>query len=90
MTSKGKEPEGVVRKEERGHVMKQYLEHIPQVVEFMGDHKRFNNDIVVIEAWYTLIYRAILWHWSVELLTTPRGTMIPSSLYWSKIPVYIA
>ena len=66
-----------------------YVDQIPKVVDFMKE-RGFDNAMVVTEAWWTLILRAMCWHRSIAFVEIPQGNMVPPSFHGSRIPVYIA
>ena len=66
-----------------------YVDQIPKVVDFMKD-KGVGNAMVVQEAWWTLILRAMCWHRSVAFVEILQGNLVPPSFHESRIPVYIA
>ena len=70
-----------------------YIDRIPLVVDFMKKRGYYNGS-VVIDVWWTIIFRAMLWHRGHDILTgkTRRygGISISPSFWGSKIPVYIA
>ncbi len=47
----------------------------------------FEDRDAVIEAWFTMIFTAFLWHRSVYM--PPEADPIPSEFMGSRIPVYI-
>lgn len=63
-----------------------YVDSIPKVVEFMRQ-RGFDDKQVATEAWFTMIFRAMLWHRGHYMTGPPPG--VPSQYYGSKMPVYI-
>ena len=70
-----------------------YIDGIPQVVEFMKD-RGFDNEGIVIDAYWTLLFRAMCWHRATWIMPDPKRGFgrdgIPSNLYESRTPVYLA
>lgn len=70
-----------------------YIDRIPLIVAFMRD-RGFLSKRIVIDAWWTLIFRAMLWHRGhciLEGKTRGYGGIPVSPSFWgSKLPVYIA
>ena len=70
-----------------------YIDRIPLVVSLMRD-KTYQGERRVIDIWWTLIFRAMLWHRGHNILkgkTRGYGGIPVSPSFWgSKLPVYIA
>lgn len=70
-----------------------YIDRIPLIVSLMG-REGYHDKRAVIDTWWTLIFRAMIWHRGHKILKgKPRGYGgIPvSPAFWgSKLPVYIA
>ncbi len=76
-------------------LMHLYIRRLEKIVDKMtqGGHNKNLDRSVIIEAWWTMMLRAICWNRSVEFAFGPQSPdwkPVPSSLYGSKIPVYIA
>ena len=71
-----------------------YIDRIPLIVSFMQDRGYFDEGGNIIDAWWTLIFRAMLWHRGHEILkgkTRGYGGIPVSPSFWgSKLPVHIA
>ena len=63
-----------------------YVDSIPKVVEFMRQ-RGFDDKQVATEAWFTMMFRAMLWHRG-HYMTGPEPR-VPSQYYGSKMPVYV-
>ena len=70
-----------------------YIDRIPLVVTFMKN-SGFRDEPGVRDAWWTLIFRAMLWHRGHDIIegkTRGYGGIPVSPSFWgSKLPVYIA
>ena len=70
-----------------------YIDRIPLVVSSMK-YRGYDNEREVIDAWWTLIFRAMLWHRGHTIVkgkTRGYGGIPVSPSFWgSKLPVYIA
>ena len=70
-----------------------YIDRIPLIVSFMRN-KGFAKDRGVIDIWWTLIFRAMLWHRGHDIIEGKTrgygGIPVPPSFWGSKLPVYIA
>ena len=70
-----------------------YIDRTPLVVEFIKG-KGVDNSRLVEDAWWTLIFRAMLWHRGHYSLTGKTrgygGIPVPSSFWVNRLPVYIA
>ena len=70
-----------------------YIDRIPLVVSDMKS-RNYDRERFVIDAWWTLIFRAMLWHRGHKILegkTRGYGGIPVSPTFWgSKLPVYIA
>ena len=70
-----------------------YIDRIPLIVSLMKD-KGYDNERNAIDMWWTLIFRAMLWHRGLRILkgkTRGYGGIPVSPTFWeSKLPVYIA
>lgn len=70
-----------------------YIDRIPLVVSSLKK-KGIHDERLVIDAWWTLIFRAMLWHRGHEIIegkTRGYGGIPVSPSFWgSKLPVYIA
>ena len=70
-----------------------YIDRIPLVVLLMQD-KGYHDERSIIDTWWTLIFRAMLWHRGHRILkgkTRGYGGIPVSPTFWeSKSPVYIA
>ena len=66
-----------------------YIDRVPKVQQFMCE-KGFSNMDIVRDAWWMLMLRAMCWHRSVSFSKDIPTSLVPSSLYGSSIPVYIA
>ncbi len=62
-----------------------YFDQLPRMVEYMRGRGVDDGDLVV-EAWFTLMFRAFCWHRLHDLVPGPT---IPSVYYGSKMPIYI-
>ena len=81
---------GPVRSHHMAETMHLYIDNIPKVVDFM-ERRGFNDGDVVKDAWWTMILRAFCWQRSVAFVDRDSSSVaIPSGLYYSKVPVYIA
>lgn len=80
---------GPGRSTRMAEAMHLYIDRIPEVEEFMHE-SGFSEKQIVRDAWWTLMLRAMCWHRNVSFSKDIPTTLIPSSLYGSKIPVYIA
>ena len=73
--------------------MHQYIDRIPLVVSFMKD-RGYDDGPAVIDVWWSLIFRAMLWHRGHDIIEGKTrgygGIPVPPSLWGSKLPVYIA
>lgn len=66
-----------------------YIDFLPAIVSDMK-RKGFDDKQRVMDAWWTLMLRAICWHQSICFLEREPGSIaVPSSLYGSRIPVFI-
>jgi hypothetical protein len=71
---------------ETAHV---YADKVPEIVEHMSE--RFSSDArLIIDSWWTMIFRAILWELSVVYLNPDAFPRVASEFYGSRTPVYIA
>ena len=70
-----------------------YIDRIPLVVSSMKE-EGIPDERLVIDAWWTLVFRAMLWHRGhaiIEGKTRGYGGIPVSPSFWeSKLPVYIA
>ncbi|KAL9090497.1 MAG: hypothetical protein Q9165_005258 [Trypethelium subeluteriae] len=66
-----------------------YADRVSSVVEHMKD-RYCSNAQLVIESWWTMIFRAILWELSVVYVDPDTFPLVPSEFYGSRTPVYIA
>ena len=70
-----------------------YIDRIPLVVSDMKS-RHYDKGRIVIDTWWTLIFRAMLWHRGHKILegkTRGHGGIPVSPTFWgSKLPVYIA
>ena len=70
-----------------------YIDRLPLVVSRMKD-RGYHDERRVIDTWWTLIFRAMLWHRGHRILegkTRGYGGIPVSPSFWrSKLPVYIA
>ena len=67
-----------------------FIDKIPKVAAFMTP-KGFNDRDTVRDAWWTMFLRAMCWQRSVAFIERdPSSVVVPSALYDSKAPVYIA
>ena len=70
-----------------------YIDRIPLIVSVMKA-RGYDNERRVIDNWWTLIFRAMLWHRGHNILPGKTrgygGIPISPSFWGSKIPVYIA
>ena len=66
-----------------------YADRVPAIVEQMKD-RYCSNEQLVIESWWTMIFRAILWELSVVYLNPDTFPLVPSEFYGSRTPIYIA
>ena len=70
-----------------------YIDRIPLVVSSMK-YRGYGDERKVIDTWWTLIFRAMLWHRGHSILkgkTRGYGGIPVSPSFWgSKLPVYIA
>ena len=81
---------GAVRSHHMAETMHLYIDNIPKVVDMMAK-RGFNDGDVVKDAWWTMIMRAFCWQRSVAFVERDSSSVIiPSGLYSSKVPVYIA
>ena len=78
-------------------VFQVYADRLPEVAERVKETSGFDDEEVVREAWWSLMYRGQVWWLSVQILGGPhrtpddrRGIYVPSSYWGSKVPVYIA
>ena len=62
-----------------------YFDNIPKVAESMKQ-RGFDNPEIVEEAWFTMMFRAFLWHRTHFMVEGPR---VPSMHWASRLPVYI-
>lgn len=70
-------------------MMKGYVDCLSEITEFMKE-KGFNDERKTLDAWWTLMLRAICWQDSVSFIEGGPGSIaVPSSLYGSRIPVFI-
>ncbi|KAI9662958.1 MAG: hypothetical protein M1821_008005 [Bathelium mastoideum] len=66
-----------------------YADRVPEIVEQMKS-RYFSNETLVVESWWTMMFRAILWELSVVYLSPDTFPPIASQFYGSRTPVYIA
>ena len=70
-----------------------YIDRIDLVITFMKN-MGFRDELSVRDAWWTLIFRAMLWHRGHDIIegkTRGYGGIPVSPSFWgSRIPVYIA
>ncbi|MCJ1374251.1 hypothetical protein MMC20_005483 [Loxospora ochrophaea] len=72
-----------------------YFDRIERIVDFMLV-RGFSDAELVTEAWWTLFFRALCWHLSVDIIELGfssedrNGVLLPAQLWGSQIPVYIA
>ena len=70
-----------------------YIDRIPLVV-FHMKNRGYGEERMIIDTWWTLIFRAMLWHRGHKILegkTRGYGGIPVSPTFWgSKLPVYIA
>ena len=70
-----------------------YIDRIPLIVTLMKD-EGYDDERNIIDTWWTLILRAMLWHRGHQILegkTRGYGGIPVSPTFWgSKLPVYIA
>lgn len=78
---------------------KMFYMYVDRINEVVQDMKRrgFDDGMAVREAWWTAMWRGILWFLSVcpldpwkAPLDDRRGIILPSNMWGSRIPVYIA
>ena len=69
-----------------------YIDRIPMVVQFMKE-KDYVDEKRVVDAWWTLIFRAMCWHRAHYMIEGKArgygGIPVKSKFHNSKLPVYI-
>lgn len=78
-----------VNHQRNAKLMHFYIERIPSVIEPMQD-KGFGDERVVVDAWWTMMFRGMCWNRSVWDRPNSKVANVPSNLYGSSIPLYIA
>ena len=67
-----------------------FIDRIPGMADFMAQ-KNFSDRDTVRDAWWTMILRAMCWQRSIAFVERdPSSAVVPSALYNSRAPVYIA
>lgn len=64
-----------------------YFEYIPDYVKFM-ERKGCHDQMLISEAWITLIFRALYWQ-KLHKIVDLEGATIPTEYYASQLPVYL-
>lgn len=80
---------GPRRSPRMAEAMHLYIDRISEVEDFM-EERGFGDRDIVRDAWWMLMLRAMCWHRSVSFSRDVPTGLVPSSLYRSRIPVYIA
>ena len=79
-------------------VIESYFSYIPQYVLFMrverimcGGSRGCTNEDLVIEAWFTLMWRGFLFYWLhiQDFRDDLEGIYVPHGYYGSRLPVYL-
>ncbi|KAI9710338.1 MAG: hypothetical protein M1820_002833 [Bogoriella megaspora] len=66
-----------------------YADRVPMVVAQMKD-RCLSDEQLVVESWWTMIFRAILWELSVVYYSPDAFPSVAAEFYGSRTPVYIA
>ena len=71
-----------------------YIDRIPLVVSLMKNRGWSGYERIIIDTWWTLIFRAMLWHRGHDIVEGKMrgygGIPVSPSFWGSKLPVYIA
>ena len=68
-----------------------YIDCIPNIAYRMATKFGYQEHDVVRDAWWTMILRAFCWNRSIAYVDrSASSTVVPSALYDSKMPVYLA
>ena len=65
-----------------------YIDHIPDFVKYMAD-RGFHKPDLVATPWFTMDFRAFLWHRSIYMEPREGGMRVDAKFYGSKIPVNV-
>ena len=81
---------GAVRAKAMAETMHLYIDNVPKVAEFLAD-RGFDDQDAVKDAWWTMILRAMCWERSIAWVDNASDdVVVPSGLYESRVPVYLA
>lgn len=81
------------RRDRIAQAMQYYIDKLPEIAAFMAE-KGVENEGLVTDAWWTMVFRAMCWHRAVSFVPETRkgvrGMTVPAEFYGSRIPVYIS